>query len=120
MLKVDIALDVALEAITKDADNTEEHGEDPQNKRRGMGENYERLEFLGGKNTSGPQLKCAENSVDCYLKLATTICLYSQNPDNDEFEYHVKRMLLICNQNLYNRAQELRIPKYIQTEGFSR
>lgn len=53
ILKVDIALDVALEAITKDADNTEEHGEDPQNKRRGMAENYERLEFLGGKRMRG-------------------------------------------------------------------
>jgi len=48
ILDVDISLDVALEALTKDADNTSEHGEDPINKRRGMVSNYERLEFLGG------------------------------------------------------------------------
>ncbi|KAF3938076.1 hypothetical protein ABW19_dt0204318 [Dactylella cylindrospora] len=104
LLRVDIDLDVALEAITKDSDNTSEHGEDPINKRKGMGDNYERLEFLG----------------DCFLKLGTTISLFAQNPDNDEFDYHVKRMVLVCNQNLFNHAKELELYKYIQTEGFSR
>ncbi|KAF3918042.1 hypothetical protein ABW21_db0204670 [Orbilia brochopaga] len=104
LLNVDLDLAVALEAITKDSDNTADHGEEPANKRRGMGNNYERLEFLG----------------DCYLKLGTTITLFATNPDNDEFEYHVKRMCLVCNQNLFNRAKELELYKYIQSEGFSR
>ncbi|KAJ6262023.1 hypothetical protein Dda_2825 [Drechslerella dactyloides] len=87
LLNVPVDLGVALEAITKDSDNTADHGEEPANKRRGMGNNYERLEFLG---------------------------------ENDEFEYHVKRMLLVCNQNLFNRAKEFELYKYIQSEGFSR
>jgi endoribonuclease Dicer len=48
-----LPLDLALEAITKDSDNTSDVGTEPVNKQRGMGNNYERLEFLG----------------DCYLKL---------------------------------------------------
>jgi hypothetical protein len=42
-LKVSPAL--ALEALTKDSDNSEEHGEDRINFKSGMGPNYERLEF---------------------------------------------------------------------------
>ncbi|KAF3189375.1 Dicer-like protein 1 [Orbilia oligospora] len=104
LLNVQIDLELALEAITKDSDNTQEHDEEPQNKRRGMVTNYERLEFLG----------------DCFLKLGTTIALYSTNPDQDEFAYHVARMVLVCNRSLYKRAVELELYKYIQTEGFSR
>ena len=58
--------------------------------------------------------------VDCFLKLGTTIALYSTNPDQDEFAYHVERMVLVCNRSLYERAVELELYKYIQTEGFSR
>ncbi|KAK6526764.1 Dicer-like protein 1 [Arthrobotrys megalospora] len=104
LLNVQIDLEVALEAITKDSDNTHEPDEEQQNKRRGMVSNYERLEFLG----------------DCFLKLGTTIALYSTNPDQDEFAYHVERMVLVCNRSLYDRAIELELFKYIQTEGFSR
>lgn len=50
---VDFDLGLALEAITKDSDNSHEHGETQINVRKGMGNNYERLEFLG----------------DCFLKL---------------------------------------------------
>ncbi|EWC48641.1 hypothetical protein DRE_01863 [Drechslerella stenobrocha 248] len=103
LLNMPLDLDIALEAITKDSDALENNDE-PLNKRRGMGNNYERLEFLG----------------DCFLKLGTTIALFATNPENDEFEYHVKRMCLICNQNLYNRAKEFELYKYIQSEGFSR
>src|ERR1700761_7763643 len=70
---------LALEAVTKDRDNTEEHGEEQINFQAGMGTNYERLEFLG----------------DTFLKLATTVSLYSIMPDKNEFESHVERMILI-------------------------
>ena len=51
-------LGLALEAITKDSDNTNQPLEKQSNKQRGMGRNYERLEFLG----------------DCYLKLVSFCC----------------------------------------------
>ncbi|KAH0556704.1 hypothetical protein GP486_005507 [Trichoglossum hirsutum] len=101
---LDVSLDLALEAITKDSDNSEEHREQQIQFQRGMGKNYERLEFIG----------------DCFLKMATSISLYTQNPDDDEFEYHVKRMLMVCNQNLYNNALKLRLYEYIRSQGFSR
>lgn len=50
MLGVDIGLGIALEAITKDSDNTHESDAEPIAKRRGMAGNYERLEFLGGES----------------------------------------------------------------------
>ncbi|KAJ6133995.1 dicer-like protein 1 [Penicillium sp. IBT 18751x] len=71
---------------------------------RAMGKNYERLEFLG----------------DCFLKLGTTISLFAQKPDDDEYDYHVHRMCLICNKNLFNTAIKLHIPGYIRSRGFSR
>ncbi|KAK6533348.1 Dicer-like protein 1 [Orbilia ellipsospora] len=104
ILGVPMDLDLALEAITKDSDNTSDHGEPQQNKRRGMANNYERLEFLG----------------DCFLKLGVTIALFSSHPDDDEFSYHVDRMKLVCNWNLFQRAKTFELYKYIQTEGFSR
>ena len=104
MLHLDVKPHLALEAFTKDSDNTEDHREDQIQYQRGMGKNYERLEFLG----------------DCFLKMATSISLFSQNPDNDEFEYHVKRMLLICNKNLYSTAVKLRLYEYIRSKSFSR
>lgn len=95
---------LALEAITKDSDNTEEHREQQVHVQRGMGKNYERLEFIG----------------DCFLKMATSISLFSQNPDNDEYEYHVRRMLLICNKNLFGTAIKAELFRYIRSTGFSR
>lgn len=96
--------DLALEAFTKDSDNTEEHRAQQIQFQRGMGKNYERLEFLG----------------DCFLKMATSISLFAQNPDNDEFDFHVKRMCLICNKNLFNTAIKKEIYRYIRSQGFSR
>ncbi|KAL3420341.1 RNase3 domain protein [Phlyctema vagabunda] len=104
MLKLDIRPDLALEAMTKDSDNTEEHGEQQVNFQRGMGNNYERLEFLG----------------DCFLKMATSISLYGIHPDNNEFQYHVDRMLLICNKNLWNNAIKLKLYEFIRSQSFSR
>ncbi|KAI1657916.1 hypothetical protein F4813DRAFT_358400 [Daldinia decipiens] len=103
-LSLDIRPDLALEAMTKDSDNTEEHSEEQINLQRGMGTNYERLEFLG----------------DAFLKMSTTIALFSQIPDSNEFHYHVDRMLLICNKNLFNNALDLELQESIRSQGFSR
>ncbi|KAF2239938.1 hypothetical protein EV356DRAFT_438263 [Viridothelium virens] len=104
LLGISIPPGLALEALTKDSDNTDEHEEMQIRFQRGMGKNYERLEFLG----------------DCFLKMATSIAVYTQNPDNDEFEFHVKRMLLICNQTLFERARDLQITRYVRSQPFSR
>jgi endoribonuclease Dicer len=82
-----------------------------------MGPNYERLEFLG----------------DCFLKMATSISTFVLQPDENEFEFHVRRMLMLCNQNLMETAvgkkkvkfadgeeRGLQLYKYIRTEAFSR
>ncbi|KAG8527658.1 uncharacterized protein KY384_007811 [Bacidia gigantensis] len=95
---------LALEAMTKDSDNTEEHRSEQIHVQRGMGKNYERLEFIG----------------DCFLKMATSISLFIKSPDDNEFEYHVKRMLMICNQNLFRTAKERKIYEHIRSQGFSR
>lgn len=95
---------LALEAMTKDSDNTGDHSEEQIDLQQGMGQNYERLEFLG----------------DSFLKMSTTIALFSQIQDCDEFQYHVSRMLLICNKNLFNNALELRLQESIRTKGFNR
>jgi endoribonuclease Dicer len=101
-LKVDLVY--ALEAVTKDSDNTDEHRLEQIQIQRGMGKNYERLEFLG----------------DCFLKMATSIALFAQNPFDQEFDFHVNRMVLICNRNLFNTAKEQKIYEFIRSKGFSR
>ena len=104
LLHLKIRPDLALEAMTKDSDNSEDHGAEQINFQRGMGNNYERLEFLG----------------DCFLKMATSISLYGLHPDNDEYRYHVDRMLLICNKNLCNNAVKLRLYEFIRSQSFNR
>lgn len=100
---VDPAL--ALEAFTKDSDNSGEHeNQERVNFQSGMGPNYERLEFLG----------------DCFLKMATSVAVFIQNPNDNEFEFHVKRMLMLCNQNLFNVAQKAHVHEYIRSVAFSR
>jgi endoribonuclease Dicer len=108
---------LALEALTKDSDNSDQHGEEKINLKSGMGANYERLEFLG----------------DCFLKMATSLSTFVQQPDENEFEFHVRRMLMLCNQNLMETAigkkkvlwhdgteRDLQLYRYIRTEAFSR
>ncbi|KUL90852.1 hypothetical protein ZTR_00903 [Talaromyces verruculosus] len=103
-LGLEIELGYALEAVTKDSDNTEEHRLEQIQFQRGMGKNYERLEFLG----------------DCFLKMATSISLFIGSPNDQEFDFHVNRMTLICNRNLFNTAKERKIYEYIRSKGFSR
>ncbi len=104
MLGLRIRPDLALEALTKDCDNSDESDPDQISFQRGMGNNYERLEFLG----------------DSFLKMATTISVYTLLPHNNEAESHTERMLLICNQNLFNNALEAKLEEYIRSKTFSR
>lgn len=66
----------------------------------------ERLEFLG----------------DSFLKMATTISVFTLIPNKDEFDYHVERMVMICNQNLFGNARSdwLKLEEYIRSKAFSR
>lgn len=96
---------MALAAITKDSDNSGEHETEQRiNFQHGMGNNYERLEFMG----------------DCFLKTATTISTFIQNQSDNEFEFHVRRMLMLCNKNLFGVAKELKLHEYIRSRAFSR
>ncbi|KAH8651518.1 hypothetical protein BGZ60DRAFT_187238 [Tricladium varicosporioides] len=104
LLHLKIRPDLALEAITKDSDNSGDHDTEKINFQHGMGNNYERLEFLG----------------DCFLKMATSISIYSLHPDNNEERFHINRMLLICNKNLCNNAIRLKLYEYIRSQAFNR
>ncbi|KAM0283091.1 hypothetical protein ACHAQH_002694 [Verticillium albo-atrum] len=104
MLNLQVRSDLALEAMTKDCSNSDEHGQEKIDFQSGMGKNYERLEFLG----------------DCFLKMATTIALFTQIPESNEFEYHVERMLLLCNQNLFNVALKKDLQEFIRSKQFDR
>ncbi len=95
---------LALEALTKSTDHIEEHRMEQILVERSMGRNYERLEFLG----------------DCFLKMTTSISLFSKHPEDNEFEYHVSRMVMICNKNLLKTALEVELYKYIRSFSFSR
>ncbi|KAL2159933.1 hypothetical protein VTH06DRAFT_2066 [Thermothelomyces fergusii] len=105
-LGLDIRPDLALEAFTKDGDGADADDHEAENAhfQRGMGNNYERLEFLG----------------DCFLKMATTISVFTLLPDKDEAEYHIERMLLVCNRNLFNKALEAKLEEYIRSMAFDR
>ena len=103
-LDLQVRPDLALEAVTKDSDNTHVHRQEQVHLQRGMGKNYDRMEFIG----------------DCFLKMATSISIFCISPNNDEYEYHVRRMLLICNKNLFNTAINKELYKYIRSTGFSR
>jgi endoribonuclease Dicer len=105
MVGVQCKPDMALAAITKDSDNSGGHETQERiNFQHGMGNNYERLEFLG----------------DCFLKTATTMSTFIQNPNENEFEYHVRRMLMLCNRNLFEVAKGLKLYEYVRSRAFSR
>ncbi|KAG6020138.1 hypothetical protein E4U40_006382 [Claviceps sp. LM458 group G5] len=103
-LDLNIDASLALEAFTKDNSQTEAQDEQKIDFQPGMGNNYERLEYLG----------------DTFLKMATTIALFTKIPNTSEFEYHVERMLLVCNQNLFNNAVDRNLEIYIRCKGFDR
>ena len=95
---------LALEALTKDSDNTHEHKGEQIRVQRGMGSNYERLEFLG----------------DCFLKMATSISMFAKFPEDNEFSYHCLRMSMISNANLMKHALEKKLYEYIRSSAFNR
>ncbi|CAN9461982.1 unnamed protein product [Alternaria alternata] len=103
-LDLDISPALALEALTKDSDNSEEHGEEKINFKSGMGPNYERLEFLG----------------DCFLKMATSLSVFVQQPDENEFEFHVRlgKKKRISADGA--EALDIQLYGYIRTDSFSR
>lgn len=116
-IDLNVGPELALKALTKDSESSDEYGEEKITFMSGMGPNYERLEFLG----------------DCFLKMATSISTFVLQPDENEFEFHVRRMLMLCNQNLMDTAvgkkrftfangerRGLQLYKYIRTEPFSR
>ncbi|KAF1955997.1 hypothetical protein CC80DRAFT_474029 [Byssothecium circinans] len=104
MLGLNIGPALCLEALTKDSENSDEHGEEKINFKSGMGSNYERLEFMG----------------DCFLKMATSISTFVLQPDENEFEFHVRRMVMLCNKNLFNTAMDLKLVEFVRTQAFSR
>ena len=95
---------LALEALTKDSDNTDDTRGDKVKFQRGMGPNYERLEFIG----------------DTFLKMATSIALYVQESQFDEQSMHIDRMTMLCNKNLLDNARRHGYPKYIRGKQFER
>ena len=103
-LGISATAELALEAFTKDSDNTDDHKAEQIHVQRGLGKNYERLEFIG----------------DCFLKMATSISLFSQSPEDNEFEYHVNRMVMICNKNLLETALDRNLYQYVRSVNFSR
>uniref|UniRef100_A0A8H7KCB9 Dicer-like protein 1 n=1 Tax=Bionectria ochroleuca TaxID=29856 RepID=A0A8H7KCB9_BIOOC len=96
LLGLDILPGLALEAITKDGMENEDDSYGQKN--------YERLEFLG----------------DTFLKMSTTIALFTLKPESTEYEYHVERMLLVCNNNLFNHAVDRELQKFIRSKSFDR
>lgn len=103
-LDLGIRPELALEAMTKDSDNSDDHAADKIDFQSGMGNNYERLEFLG----------------DSFLKMSTTIALFCREHENNECYLHVDRMVMITNGNLFKTALDLRIEESIRSKSFNR
>lgn len=95
---------LALEALTKDSDNSDEQQVEQINFQRGMGSNYERLEFIG----------------DCFLKMATTIAVFVRYAAHDEYFMHCDRMSMLTNSNLCDQARHRKWYRYIRSKEFSR
>lgn len=99
-----VAPQLALEALTRAGEDPDTLDPRELQQDLGVSRNYERLELLG----------------DSFLKMATTIALYSSNPKSSEFVYHVERMLMVCNKNLFNTAVDFSLHQYIRSTTFDR
>ncbi|RMJ25983.1 hypothetical protein PHISP_03161 [Aspergillus sp. HF37] len=51
--------------------------------------------------------------------MATSISLFTLKPDDDEFDYHVNRMCIVCNESLFRSAKKKELYRYIRSRGFS-
>lgn len=104
--KLDLELPplLALESFTKNGEDPDVL--DPNNvfDTVGTSHNYERLEFLG----------------DSFLKMATSIALYSAKPDCTESVFHIERMIMVCNRNLFKTGLDSGIQSYIRSVSFDR
>ncbi|KAK5078536.1 Dicer-like protein 1 [Lithohypha guttulata] len=100
-----VSADLALEAFTKDADNDNQEQQVHTSGKRGMGKNYERLEFIG----------------DSLLKMTTTMTVFNRTVCDEE-GMHCRRMEILCNRNLFNvaTAEDLQLYKYARTLAFDR
>jgi len=52
--------------------------------------------------------------------MATSISIFVLQPDENEFEFHVRRMLMLCNKNLFGTAKKLKLYEWIRTMAFNR
>lgn len=105
-LDLRVSADLALEAFTATGDNNDDGDQTHSASLRGMGKNYERLEFIG----------------DSLLKMTTTITIFCIKHKAAESDLHCDRMQMLCNNNLFNVAKDesLRLYQYARTSGFNR
>jgi len=101
----EVPADLALEAFTKDTNADDQENQIHSGDLRGMGKNYERLEFIG----------------DSLLKLMTTITVFNRTTCDEE-GMHCKRMELVCNRHLFDvaTASHHQLFQYIRTSAFNR
>ncbi|ATY67483.1 RNase3 domain [Cordyceps militaris] len=104
MLGLNIPLPLLLQAFTKNGVDADDEEDVKADEEHGGQRNYERLEFLG----------------DTFLKMGTTIAMYTHKTNATEFEHHVDRMLMLCNKNLLKTALDLGLHTYIRSESFNR
>jgi endoribonuclease Dicer len=99
-----VGASLALEAFTKDDNADDQAQQIHSGKCRGMGKDYERLEFIG----------------DSLLKMSSTIAVFNQTTCDEE-GMHCRRMEILCNRRLFTVAtSSLGLEKYIRSEGFNR
>lgn len=99
-----IPAELALEAHTKDSNTDDQEERTHSTKCRGMGRNYERLEFIG----------------DSLLKMTSTISVYNRTTCK-EGDMHDRRKYILCNDTLCNvSTKKLHMYQYIRSLGFDR
>jgi endoribonuclease Dicer len=99
-----IPAELALEAFTKDNNIDDQEARTHATKCRGMGSNYERLEFIG----------------DALLKLCSTLAVYIRTLAK-EGDMHDRRKYILCNDTLCNiSVQGTHMYQYIRSDGFNR
>ena len=99
-----ITSELALEAFTKDDKTDDSENQVHSGNCRGMGKNYERLEFIG----------------DSLLKMTSTIAVFNRTTCDEE-GMHCRRMEILCNRTLFNVATTTHeLQRYIRSESFNR